>query len=93
VKQLQQPWPQPGGLTDTGAPTDAMTTKATRLTRVLINRDYGASYSMSAMSGVVNTPCDVGSAVEIVGVALANSDDPMIVRCAENVLALSTVGV
>jgi hypothetical protein len=70
-----------------------MTTKATRLTRVLINRDYGASYSMSAMSGVVNTPCDVGSAVEIVGGALANSDDPMIVRCAENVLALSTVGV
>jgi hypothetical protein len=45
------------------------------------------------MSGVVNTPCDEGSAVEIVGVALANYDDPMIDRCAENVLALSTVGV
>ena len=60
---------------------------------VLTSRDYGASYSMSAMSGVVNTPCHVGSAVEIVGVALANYDDPMIVQCAANVLALSTVGV
>jgi hypothetical protein len=35
----------------------------------------------------------VGSAAEIIGVALANSDDPMIVRCAENVLALSSIGV
>ena len=55
---------------------------------VLISRDYGASYSMSAMSGVVNTPCDVGSAAEIVGVALANSADPMINQCAANVLAV-----
>jgi hypothetical protein len=31
--------------------------------------------------------------VGIVGVALANSDNPMIVRSAENVLALSSVGV
>jgi len=30
--------------------------------------------------------------VETVGVVLANSDDPMIVRCAE-MLALSSVGV
>ena len=55
-----------------------------RLRCVLLNVRY---------AGVVNTPCDVGSAVEIVGVALANYDDPMIDRCAENVLALSTVGV
>ena len=42
---------------------------------------------MSAMSGVVTH-----RVVEIVGVALANYDDPMIDRCAENVHALSTVG-
>jgi hypothetical protein len=59
--------------------------EATRFSQV---ENQGASYSMSATSGVGNTPRDVGS-----GIALANYDDPMIVRCVENVIALSTVGV
>ena len=40
------------------------------------------------LSGVANTPCDAGSAKEIVGVALANYDDPIIVRCVENVIVV-----